>query len=69
MISDYREAERADLHLADALSKTNIITMIFVWIALPEYRKYLGDPIKTRLRKIFISPVESIFHATKGNRS
>jgi len=57
------------MHLADSLSKTNIFTMVFVWIALPEYRKYMGDPIKTRLRKIFISPVESILHAEKRSKS
>lgn len=69
MISDYRESERADIHLADALSKMNIVAMILVWVALPDYRKYLSDPINTRLHKIFILPWESLFHVKKRSKS
>jgi hypothetical protein len=61
--------EKADMHLADALSKTNLIAMVFVWVALPEYRKYLSDPIKGSLHKIFISPLESILHGKTRNKS
>lgn len=59
-------AADADAKLERELSKTNLFVMVGVWVVLPKFRQYMSLAIRERVRKLFISPCESLFHVMRS---